>query len=205
MLQSNLVFVSTAALILGAGVMVGRVTDRLAPPPPRQEHSRSWMDDQLKLTADQRKTMDAIWTDTRQQVEKAFEHRRDMDKQREQAILGLLSPDQKAAYDKINSDFRAQRDDLFKQRDALVQRANDMSRSLLDPDQQKEWDLLTKEMRERHGWPGGGPGRGPGPHMFGPGHDGPGRDGPADNQPTTVPTGSAVGAAYPHPNAPMGT
>jgi len=154
MLQSNLVLVSTAALVLGAGVMVGRVTDRLAPPPPR-EHSRSWMDDQLKLTPDQRAAMDAIWTDTRQQVEKAFEHRRDMDKQREQAILGLLSPDQKAAYEKINADFHAQRDDLFKQRNELVQEANDKSRALLDPDQQKEWDLLTTEMKERHGPPGG--------------------------------------------------
>jgi len=201
MLHSNLVLVSTAALLVSAGVMAGRVSDQWSPrqlPPP--ERSRNWLVDQLKLSSDQRQKMDGIWSDTHKQIEQAFDHRRELVKHREQAVLNLLTDSQRAAYEKINTDFHAQNDELFKQREALMQSANDQSRALLDPDQQKKWDMLTKEMKDRHGPQGGGPGWGmPGGRMHGPGDHSPGDHGPGDHgggmshndSTTTRPTGGA--------------
>jgi Spy/CpxP family protein refolding chaperone len=195
MLQSNLVLLSTTALVLGAGVMVGRLSAQLpalqrpAQTTTQERPSRTWPWDQLALSADQRAKMDAIWAQTRQQVEKTFDHRHDMEADRESAILQLLTPEQQAEYSKINSDFHAKREALFDERNKLVHDADDQSRALLDPDQQKKWDMMTKDLKDRGGLGGGlvGQGRGrPG---------GPGMHGPRDHQDnqdrsTTRPTGS---------------
>jgi len=111
---------------------------------------RPWFD-QLDLTPDQQQQMDKIWTDTRQQRQKMFERYRDLDKQRDQQIQGLLSESQRSAYDKIIADFHAGREDLNKQREALISDANARSRALLDDSQKAKWDILSKEMRSRHG------------------------------------------------------
>jgi hypothetical protein len=173
MTHSNLILVSTAVLVMSAGVVVGRLSDRLSqrlavdqprpqPQPAAQQHSHSWLVDQLNLTADQRLKMDAIWSDTRAQMEKTFQTRSDLDRQHDQAIHDLLTPQQRIAYEQINLGFHAQRDDLFKERTRIVRDANDRSRALLDENQQKQWDILTKEMQHR-GPMGLGAGGGMGP------------------------------------------
>jgi hypothetical protein len=159
MMRSNLVLLTTAVLVLGAGVVLGRLSTQWTPimrPPPRP---RSWLADQLKLTADQRKQMDAIWAETRTKIDQTFQSRHDLDQQREKDILALLSTQQRTAYEKINADFRAKINGLFTKRNQLVDQASDQSRALLDPGQQRKWDAMTKEMesRGRMGPPGGGP------------------------------------------------
>ncbi len=106
--------------------------------------------DQRGLRADQQKQMDKIWGDTRQQMQKLFERRRDLDKQRDQQILALLDPSQRAAYDKINQNFRNEREDVDKQRESLLADANAQSRALLDPSQRDKWDILAKDMQAHH-------------------------------------------------------
>jgi hypothetical protein len=175
MIHSNVILVSTAALMMGAGVMVGRVTSQLPEHGRRQEWSHSWMADQLDLTPDQQQKMDAIWADTRQKIDKTFQRRRDMEKQRQQAVHELLTEQQRAAWEKINQDFQDQRDELFKERNAVIQDAEERSRALLSEDQQKKWDILSKQMRERHGQPGD-------------------HDRWPNNKSTTQPTGGAEGA-----------
>jgi hypothetical protein len=172
MMNSNLVLASTVLLVLGAGVVVGRLSDHLPMRTPnaatQEQRPRSWLVDQLKLTTDQRQKMDAIWAATRQEFDKDFEERRAQQKDRDQAILNLLSPQQRVAYDKINNDYHAASDDLFKDRQKALQDANDQTRALLSSEQQKIYDLMSKEM-QRNGPRGpGGPGRGPGSGM-GPG------------------------------------
>jgi hypothetical protein len=156
MMHSNLVLASTAVLVLAAGLSVGRLTARLPLDRPLlgagSADQRSWLADQLGLRPDQRQQMDAIWKQTWPQMEKTFEARRDLDKQRDQAIQALLDPQQRIAYQKTLDEFRARREDLFKQRNQLMQDANAQSRALLDEDQQKVWDVLTKQMRDRHGF-----------------------------------------------------
>jgi len=146
-----------AVLTLGAGVVLGWVWTPLqkievGPAGGHGGGPRPWID-QLGLSADQQKQMEKIWGDTRQQMQKLFERRRDLEKQRDQQVLALLDATQRAAYDKINHDFWTQREDLDKQRESLIADANVRSRALLDPSQKDKWDILSKEMqmRRRHG------------------------------------------------------
>lgn len=180
-------FVFTVVLVLAAGVVVGRLWTRLplvaAPPPPGQE--RSWIADQLNLTTDQRKQMDAIWAETKQKMAATFDQHHGLDHERDAAIRNLLNDEQKAAYDKIVAEYRAKRAQMDKQRDQLIHDAEERSRALLDASQQKQWDELTKLMHQHHGphGPPGGPGSGPGSgHGERPG-------GLPDAAPTTRPDG----------------
>src|SRR5580704_5642737 len=105
MVHSNLVLLSTAVLVLGAGVMVGRVTDRVGHG-PQHEHgpfheNYTWISDQLNLTTDQQKQMDAIWSDTRKNLESLFQNQRSAEQAREKSIENLLTDSQKAQYEKI--------------------------------------------------------------------------------------------------------
>jgi Spy/CpxP family protein refolding chaperone len=152
--RKTILLFAMAVLSLSAGLVVGWVWTPLQKAetiaPSVRGGPRPWFD-QLGLTADQQKQMDNIWTDTRSQMQKMFEHRHELDKQREQQIMALLNPDQRAAYDKINKEFRAQHEDADKQRDSLLADANARSRALLDESQKEKWDILSKDMRRRRG------------------------------------------------------
>jgi Spy/CpxP family protein refolding chaperone len=164
-MQRSTILLSTAAvLVMGAGLVLGRLSARLPeatqlPPTTRPlEHGREWLTDTLDLTPDQHQKMDAIWADVRQQMDKNFDRRRNLDKDRDTQIRALLTPAQSVAYDKIFADTRAQRADLDKEREQLYRDANERSRALLTADQQVKWDAMSKNMRDRRG-PGGPPGR----------------------------------------------
>jgi len=148
---------STVVLMLGAGVVVGRLS--LAPLPPvaipqtQPDRPRPWFD-QLALSAQQRQEMDAIWTDTKQKLHNLsmMDRRRELDRQRDEAIRALLSEQQLSAYEQINNDFHSRIDQLDKQRQKLIDDANQRSRALLDDNQKKLWDEQSKRMHA-HGGP----------------------------------------------------
>lgn len=143
-----------AALVLSAGVVVGWVWTPLQKTDAQANVSnnrpRPWFE-QLGLSPDQKKQMDQIWNDTRQQRQKLFEQRRDLEHQRDAQIQALLSSDQRTAYEKIIDDIRKQRESIEKQADALTNDASQRSRALLDDSQKKTWDILSQEMHRRHG------------------------------------------------------
>jgi hypothetical protein len=143
-----------AILSLSAGLVVGWAWTPLqkvqATAPAGRPGPRPWFD-QLQLAADQQKQMDKIWGDARAQMQKLFDHRWELEKQRDQQIAELLSPSELAAYDKINQDFRNQRAAADQERDALLADANARSRALLDDSQKEKWDIISKDMRRRHG------------------------------------------------------
>jgi len=143
-----------AVLTLSAGVVLGWVWTPLqrieaGPAGGHGGGPRPWIVDQLGLSAEQQKQMDKIWGDTRQQMQKLSERRRDLEKQRDQQVQALLDSSQRAAYDKINEAFRTQREDFDKQRESLIADANVRSRALLDPSQKDKWDIISKDMQMR--------------------------------------------------------
>ena len=141
-------------LSLGAGLVVGWVWTPLQRAPASASAARGgprpWFD-QLELGSDQQKEMDKIWGDVGLQMQKSFDHRKELERQRDQQIAELLSPSELAAYDKINQDFRSLREESEKARDAVLTDANARSRALLDDSQKETWDILSKEMRRRRG------------------------------------------------------
>jgi cell division protein ZapA (FtsZ GTPase activity inhibitor) len=164
--RSTILLSIAAVLVLCAGVVVGRLWTRLpaAVMPPHQDHDRGWFQDTLALTPEQRKDMDGIWADVKQQVDKINDRRHAIDKDRDAAIRALMTPEQLTAYDKIFADVHTKHMELDKERETLFHSANDRSRALLTADQQVKWDAMQKDMHdhEHHGGPmGGGPG-GPG-------------------------------------------
>jgi Spy/CpxP family protein refolding chaperone len=146
---------STVVLMLGAGVVVGRLS--LAPLPhaaiaqTQPDRPRPWFD-QLALSSQQRQQMDAIWNDTKQKLHNLsmMDRRRELDKQRDESIRALLSGQQLASYEQINRDFHAGLDELDKERQKLIDDANQRSRALLDDNQKKLWDDQSKRPRD-HG------------------------------------------------------
>jgi Spy/CpxP family protein refolding chaperone len=174
MLRLKLMFIPMVVLIFAAGLVVGRITNRVpavtkAPEtrPTTRPHGPSALHDQLGLNAEQRQQMDAIWTDVWKNGN-SFDRRRQLDRERDQAIQALLTPEQKTQYDAIQEANRAKRSELDKEREKLIAEANEKSRALLTDEQKKKWDELTKEMREHRG-PGGPRGRDHGPDRMGPG------------------------------------
>ncbi len=160
-------------LVLGAGMVIGRISTRLPATTQPTDKPHGWFDEQLNLSADQRKQMDSIWGDVFKNVGKTFEGRSTLDKDRDQAIQELLSDDQKKTYAAIQDNYRTQRGDMDKQREKLFADANAKSRAILTEDQQKRWDALSKE---RHGWLGprhGRPGSQPSSRPGGRSMDGP--------------------------------
>ncbi len=153
-----LIFILAFALMLSAGVVVGRLSIRRPPMPPPPP-GPAWFDEQLRLSVDQRKQMETIWSETRQKIEKGFDRYRSLEAEREQAIGKILSSEQKGEYDKIVQTWRDQRGEIERDRQKCEAEANDRSRGLLDEGQRKRWDEL-KQMRERNRGHRGGP-RGP--------------------------------------------
>jgi Spy/CpxP family protein refolding chaperone len=148
-----ILLLSTVVLVLGAGVVVGRL---LAPRAPtaiattQPDHPRPWFD-QLQLSSEQRQEMDAIWNDTKQKLHNlnTMDRRHELDKARDMQIRSILSAEQQASYDQINADFHAKLDELDKQRQKLIDDANQRSRALLDDNQKKLWDEQSKRPHGR--------------------------------------------------------
>jgi Spy/CpxP family protein refolding chaperone len=153
----KIVFLMTTALVLCAGVVLGRLWAQLPARMPEHGQGPSWIADQLDLTAEQRQQMDAVWAQTKSKLDQSGDQRHEADKQRDAAVMALLTTPQQTAYEKIMSDYHGKRTELDKQREGLIQDAEASSRALLDDSQKARWDELTKQMHAHHGphWPGG--------------------------------------------------
>ena len=162
----KLLLIPTVALVLGAGMVIGRISTKLPATTKPVEKPGGWFDEQLNLSAEQRKQMDAIWGEVRQNMGKTFEGRQTIDKERDQAIRDLLSEDQKKSYDAIHEAYRAKRAEMDKQRDKLFADADQRSRAILNEEQQKRWDVLSKERQGRGRSRGGRPGSQPSTRPF---------------------------------------
>ena len=161
-MRRSTIFLSTAAvLVLSAGMVVGRLSSRFSGMRP-PDHDHNWFTDQLNLTPDQHEKMDAIWADTKTQMDKINDHRHGMDHDRDAAIRKLLTPEQLTAYDGIFDAYHAKRAEFDKDREKLLHDADDRSRALLSPEQQVKFDAMKKDMHNpdhRDHGPGGPPGR----------------------------------------------
>jgi len=177
--RTRFILVMTIILVLGAGVVVGRLWANL-PAISRGEDKppASYPGIILKLTADQQKQMDAIWAEVHQKIDETFEQRKTLDHEHDQAISALLSPEQYISYEEIQQEYRDERSNLDKVRQKLVHEGETKSIALLDTEQRKLWDQMP---HKPHLW-GHGPSSGPG----GPG-PGFGFDGPPPHGPSTRP------------------
>jgi hypothetical protein len=167
MSRTPFILVVMIVLVLGAGVVVGRLWANLPVITHHDEEKpKDWPAQILKLTPDQQTRMDAIWTETHQKMDETFEERRALDRERDQAIAALLSPEQYVFYEEIQKAYKDERTGLDKVRQKLIADAEQRSKGLLDADQLKRWDGMPHKPHGLHG-PTTGPGfgfDGPPPH-----------------------------------------
>src|ERR1700761_8020731 len=132
--RSKFVLSIAAILVLSAGLVVGRLWTRLMPSAPGPDHGRGWFIEQLNLSSDQRQKMDAIWANTKQQVDKMSDRRHALDKERDEAIRTLLTAEQMAAYDSIFDIYHTKRAEYDHDRQKLFDDADEQTRKLLTSD-----------------------------------------------------------------------
>ncbi|MEI7767304.1 MAG: hypothetical protein WCJ97_07695 [Phycisphaerae bacterium] len=164
---------------LGSGFIAGFTAQRQPMGPGPKPEPRSWLERELKLSDTQKEQMRAIWSEhmrsgsTTQPVDK----RRQYARERDDAVVALLTAEQKAEYDRIRQTYDAKVAELNQQREAQFKAAVEKSKAILNPEQQKVYEEILKKGPPggRGGWgrgnrPGGpesqpasGPGAGPGP------------------------------------------
>lgn len=137
------VFLFVVALTSGVfiGMNVSRHGDR-----PREGRSR--LTEELKLTTEQQVQMRAIWQEVapgpgRQQ---SADKRRQLSKERDDAVTALFTPDQKVAYDKVVERYNQQMAEMNHEREAAFQKAVEKTKAILTPQQRVKYDeILARE------------------------------------------------------------
>src|SRR5580700_4572353 len=109
--KNLLVLILAFVTVFAAGAVLERVrTDASTSHKP----TGSWLDYQLNLTPEQSAKIKAIFANSGPNVTNAFDARRQLEKQREQAIDELLTTEQLVKYQKIQADYHAKSEDLRK-------------------------------------------------------------------------------------------
>ena len=146
------------ALALSAGVVAGLVYARLpgstgtkgepagpTPPmlPPGASGERS-LADELQLSQDQRVQMRDIWEGVRDKVHRAFDEAEDLQRQRDDRIISMLSDEQKTRFEKLSQEFADRYDQLAAQRDEAFNTAVEKTKKLLNDEQRKKYEEILK-------------------------------------------------------------
>jgi uncharacterized protein YdbL (DUF1318 family) len=156
---------------LGTGIVVGMGVSRTS---PKTQDRGFWLAEELNLTPAQSEKMKTIWSDISRPGQNNFERRRQLQKERDDAVQALLNDEQKTAYLAVVEKFNAQVAELNHEREAAFQAAVESTKDILTDAQKTKYDELMKRGFRGGGRPDGGPGRMEGgPHMDGRGeHDG---------------------------------
>jgi Spy/CpxP family protein refolding chaperone len=151
--------IGLTVLALCAGVVAGIVYARLpsagsavkpdnTPPPPMlppDGPGEKSLADELQLTAEQRVQMRDIWEGVRDKVHQAFDEAQDLQRQRDERIVALLSTDeQKAKFQKLSQEFADRYDQLAKDRDEAFNSAVEKTKKLLTDEQRKKYEQILK-------------------------------------------------------------
>ncbi len=155
---------------LGAGLLAGHsffpARGRMMPPPP-PDGERSVLKYELGLSDEQAEKMKGIWSEwIKTGGSRHGDARRTVQKEREDAVVALLTPEQKKEYEKIAVKYNERMNQLGKERDAAFQQAVEKTKAILNDKQREKYEVLMKKgFRGGPPWmrQGGPPGSGPKP------------------------------------------
>lgn len=161
--RSKLTLVTTFALALGAGLVVGIAAAKrgaAAQITPAQQSGRSKTAVDLNLTPQQEEQVKSVWSGVSQGPIKSInENRKSLQKERDDAINRLFTSEQKAEYDRIQSEYATKSSNLSKERQQLIDAAVEQVKKVLNDTQRQKYEQMLKD-RGGHGRRGfGGPGR----------------------------------------------
>ena len=145
----EILLVGITVLALSAGVVAGMLASRLpasgsttiADPSP----IRATLSDELALNADQRGKMRDIWENVRSTAQQCFRDAEEIQRQRDNEILTLLSDKQKAEFEKISRKYSDKFSDTENKRQKSFQEAVDRTRKILNDEQRARYDQILHE------------------------------------------------------------
>jgi hypothetical protein len=105
--------------------------------------SESILSTELQLTQEQRDKMREIWSDSGLHRD-GFDRRRQMQKERDDAVVALLTPEQRKSYDQVQERFTQQMAEMAKEREAMFQKAVERTKAILNDKQRAKYVELLK-------------------------------------------------------------
>ena len=142
MSRAKIMLLVCVVLVFAAGAAVGRLTTRSLP----GDGPRSWLTDELSLTAEQREEMHEIWSGAMESRSNPREERQRLLRERDESIRGLLSDTQRTDYDKILAEHAAQLDEMSAKRQAAFDGAVARTREILTAQQRVKYDEMRDNM-----------------------------------------------------------
>lgn len=133
----------------GAGLTAGRLWSKQHAPPP---HSRgpSGLAAELGLSDEQREKMIAIWDQVNHSGFDEWRQRRELQRQRNDAIAALVPAEQHAQLETINENYSQQVSDLFARRRERFAQAVEETKAILNDQQRVKYEaILARREQER--------------------------------------------------------
>ena len=145
----KVILIAASILALGAGVFAGMAVSRIpastsveAPTPPPDHASIA---DALGLTDAQRDQMRTIWEGVRTNVHQTFQEAQTIQKERDDAVVAMLSDSQKARYAALTQQAAEKFAALSSQRDQAFRDGVDRTRKILSDSQRLTYDRIIHD------------------------------------------------------------
>ena len=146
MIRTRLLLLGCFVIVFAAGVSVGLLVSRVRGRPVH----RSRLASELGLTAEQQEQMRSIWSEAMQSRSGSpGEGRRALRRERDEAILALLTEDQRPKYDAVLQDYERKTDELSKERRRAFEEAVEKTKQILTAEQARKYEEMIQKRRER--------------------------------------------------------
>jgi len=151
----EILLIGLTVLALSAGVVAGMLASRMpGSEPTAAPVDRTPLVEELGLTPDQRDQMRQIWEGVRAKVHQTFEDAQQLQKQRDDTLVSLLTDEQKAKFQKISKDYAKRYDQLARTRELTFNQAVERTKALLSEQQKRKYEEILKSRVQSAG-PGG--------------------------------------------------
>jgi Spy/CpxP family protein refolding chaperone len=148
----KLILIAASILALGAGVFAGMAVSRIPastavvePMPAQQQPEHASIADSLGLTDAQRDQMRSIWEGVRTNVHQTFQEAQTIQKDRDDAVVAMLTDSQKARYAALTQQAAEKFAALSSQRDQAFRDGVDKTRKILNDSQRLTYDRIMHD------------------------------------------------------------
>jgi Spy/CpxP family protein refolding chaperone len=137
-----------------AGLVVGIESLRTsADPPPRSNHHRGWLAAELGLSSEQQEQLKEIWSKTAERGGRdREERRRQLFRQRDEAIVDLIRPEDKPRYEAILKNHADKLAALDSEWRSSFRNAVEQTKQILTPEQRAKYEQLLKHHEAERGF-----------------------------------------------------
>lgn len=149
--MTRIVVLAGFLIAFAAGLVVGLRVDRGEARPTTRQSWRGWLAAELKLNTSQQEELNKIWSDTAQRGgHDLTERRRQLSRQRDEAIAALVRPEDKPRYQaalKEHADKTAELDRQWRER---FQNSIQRTKEILTPEQRAKYEEMLKKWERDH-------------------------------------------------------